>query len=191
MSAQGAGASRVPPRGCRRGGGGTAGGYELPWHRATFRSRAAARRGNRRNPLNEYMKRHDHLTTAESDTRRSCEARDLPPHSQHETVGPSPGVIANSGSPNAGIPLPDHQLADLRGFVAERSLQRLVMDDRARSRRAAAAVLHRFAQRSGLRVFRMGRTRLYLVDEFFDALARDSRTRMDALLHRARRDGIV
>jgi hypothetical protein len=84
-----------------------------------------------------------------------------------------------------------HQLADLSQFVAERSLQRLVMDDRARSRRAAAAVLARFAQRNGLRVFRMGRTRLYLADEFFAALERESRTRMDALLRRARRDGIV
>ena len=169
------------------------------WSRLSARNRRATRPSTfvitRRErlslTLNNYMQRHTSSQTVKTERVGSCEARDLPPHSQHESVDPSPGVIANSGSPNAGIPLPDHQLADLRGFVAERSLQRLVMDDRARSRRAAAAVLHRFAQRSGLRVFRMGRTRLYLVDEFFDALARDSRTRMDALLHRARRDGIV
>ena len=185
LFAQGAGASVIPPRARRRGGGGTAGGYELPWHRATFRSRAAARRGNRRNPLNEYMKRHDHLTTAESDTRRSCEARDLPPHSQHESVDPSPGVIANSGSPNAGIPFGESRHFDLREFVAERVLQRFVLDDRPRSRRAAAAVLLRFAQRHKLQIFRLGRTRLYRIDDFFRALACESQVRIDRLVRRA------
>jgi hypothetical protein len=128
------------------------------------------------------MKRHDHLTTAESDTRRSCEARDLPSDSSHESVDPSPGVNANLGSSNAGIPLGESRHFDPREFVSERILQGFVLDDRPRSRRAAAAVLKRFAQRHSLKVYRLGRTRIYRAEDFFRALTKESKAWYDRLL---------
>jgi hypothetical protein len=163
------------------------------WSRLSARNRRAtrpstfgiSRRERLRLTLNNYMQRHTSSQTVKTERVGSCEARDLPPHSQQESVDPSPGVIANSGSPNAGIPFGESRHFDLREFVAERVLQRFVLDDRARSRRAAAAVLLRFAQRHKLQIFRLGRTRLYRADDFFRALACESQVRIDRLLRKA------
>ena len=76
-------------------------------------------------------------------------------------------------------------MPDVREFVAERVLQCFVMDDRARSRRAAAAVMSRFAVRHGLQIFRLGRTRLYRISDFFAALERESGIRTERILRRA------
>ena len=130
------------------------------------------------------MNRHVHLETGESDTRGSCERSDSRSVFSCETVGPSPHVNAKSASDDAGIPLGGSSFPDLREFVAERVLQRFVLDDRPRSRRAAAAVLLRFAQRHKLQIFRLGRTRLYRIDDFFRALACESRVRTERLLRR-------
>jgi hypothetical protein len=117
----------------------------------------------------------------ESDTRRSCEARDLPPGSSPESVGPSPGVYGRVPSPSPGIPLGDLPLPDLREFVVEATVRRVIVDERPRSRRAAAAVMLRFAKRHQLQVFRIGRMRMYRVEEFFAALERESRVREERL----------
>jgi hypothetical protein len=74
---------------------------------------------------------------------------------------------------------------DLREFVAERLLMRFVLDERTRSRRAAAAVMKRFAERQGVQIYRLGRNRLYLVKDFFEALARESHVRTERLPRRA------
>ena len=131
------------------------------------------------------MNRHDHLETRESDARGSCERSDSRSVSSCETVGPSPGVVAIDGSRCPGIPLRPECDWDIREFVAESALRRFVLDDRPRSRRAAAAVMLRFAERHQLQVFRLGRTRLYRVDDFFQALATESGARLDRLLRKA------
>ena len=105
--------------------------------------------------------------------------------SQRETADPSPHVNAKSASDDAGIPLGGSSFPDLREFVAERVLQRFVLDERPRSRRAAAAVMKRFAERQGLQIYRLGRNRLYRVQEFFEALARESHVRTERILRRA------
>lgn len=105
--------------------------------------------------------------------------------SQRETADPSPHVNAKSASDDAGIPLGGSSFPDVREFVVERVLQRFVLDDRPRSRRAAAAVMLRFARRHGLQVFRIGRTRLYRSADFFAALELESQTRTERLLRRA------
>jgi len=74
---------------------------------------------------------------------------------------------------------------DIREFVVEATLRKFVLDDRPRSRRAAAAVMLRFARRHGIRIFRIGRTRLYRAAEFFAALERESELLADRLLRRA------
>ena len=131
------------------------------------------------------MERHVHLESGESDTRGSCERSDSRSVFSCETVGPSPHVNAKSASDDAGIPFGESRHFDLREFVAERVLQRFVLDDRARSRRAAAAVMLRFAQRHKLQIFRLGRTRLYRAADFFAALKCESQSRTERLLRRA------
>ena len=74
---------------------------------------------------------------------------------------------------------------DPREFVAERMLMRFVLDGRPRSRRAAAAVMKRFAERQGVQIYRLGRNRLYRIQDFFEALARESHVRTERLLRRA------
>jgi hypothetical protein len=106
----------------------------------------------------------------------------LPAISSQKSVGPSPGVIANSGSPSAGIPSGELRHFDPREFVSERILQGFVLDDRPRSRRAAAAVLKRFAERHSLQVYRLGRTRIYRAEDFFHALTSESEARHDRLV---------
>jgi hypothetical protein len=121
-----------------------------------------------------------------AETKRvgSCETRDLPPHPSHESVDPSPGVELTTDSPRAGIPFDGSPFRDIREFVPERTLQRFILDDRPRSRRAAAAVMLRFSRRHGLQVFRLGRTRLYRADDFFRALERESGIREERLFRR-------
>ncbi len=75
----------------------------------------------------------------------------------------------------------DLPLPDLREFVVEATVRRFVMDERPRSRRAAAAVMERFARRHGLQVYRIGRMRMYRVREFFVALDRESGIREERL----------
>jgi hypothetical protein len=127
------------------------------------------------------MHRHTRQEIVESDTRRSCEARDLPPDSSPESVDPSPGVDERVPSPSPGIPLGTESLPDLRDFVVEATVRRFILDERPRSRRAAAAVMLRFAKRHRLQVFRIGRMRMYRVEDFFAALERESRVREDRL----------
>ena len=130
------------------------------------------------------MERHVHLESGESDTRGSCERSDSRAVSQRESVAPSPGVDEKSESCDAGIPLLWSSF-DPREFVAERMLMRFVLDGRPRSRRAAAAVMKRFAERQGVQIYRLGRNRLYRIQDFFEALARESHVRTERLLRRA------
>ena len=131
------------------------------------------------------MNRHVHLETGESDTRGSCERSDSRSVSSCETAGPSPGAVAIDASPYPGIPLRPECDLDIREFVVEAALRKFIMDDRPRSRRAAAAVMMRFAERHQLQVFRLGRTRLYSAADFFQALATESGARLDRLLRKA------
>ena len=131
------------------------------------------------------MNRHVHLETGESDALGSYERSDTRSVSADETLGPSPGVIAIDASRYPGIPLRPECNWDIREFVVEAALRKFVMDDRPRSRRAAAAVMLRFAERHQLQVFRLGRTRLYRAADFFQALATESESRLDRLLRRA------
>ena len=163
------------------------------WSRLSARNRRATRPStfviSRRErlslTLNNYMQRHTSSQTVKTERVGSCEARDLPPHSQHETVGPSPGAVAIDASPYPGIPLRPECDLDIREFVVEAALRKFIMDDRPRSRRAAAAVMMRFAERHQLQVFRLGRTRLYSAADFFQALATASGARLDRLLRKA------
>ncbi len=82
----------------------------------------------------------------------------------------------------------DHAEFDPREFVVEAVLRRFVMDSRPRSKRAAAAVMLRFAKRNGLRIYRIGRTRLYRSCDFFEALSRESGVRFDRLIRRGQCD---
>jgi len=128
----------------------------------------------------------EHTQQEISATRRqgSREALDVPPISLHEIARPSPGVELTTDSPGAGIPSDGAPVPDIREFVPERTLQQLLLDGRPRSRRAAAAVMLRFSRRHGLQVFRLGRTRLYRVDDFFRALQRESGIREERLFRR-------
>jgi hypothetical protein len=130
------------------------------------------------------MERHTSSQTAQTERVGSCEALDVPPIALHETAYPSPGVDVTTDSPGAGIPFDGSPFRDIREFVPERTLQQLLLDGRPRSRRAAAAVMLRFSRRHGLQVFRLGRTRLYRVGEFFRALERESGIREERLLRR-------
>lgn len=108
----------------------------------------------------------------------------LPAISSQKSADPSPGVELTTDSSGAGIPLDGAPFPDIREFVPERTLQQLLLDGRPRSRRAAAAVMLRFSRRHGLQVFRLGRTRLYRVDDFFRALQRESGIREERLFRR-------
>ena len=131
------------------------------------------------------MQRHTEIEAVAGDGLGSYGAADSRSFSQRETADPSPGVDENSERCDRGIPLDSRPNLDLREFVVEASLRRFVMDDRPRSRRAAAAVMSRFAARHGLQIFRLGRTRLYRAADFFQALATESESRLDRLLRRA------
>jgi len=130
------------------------------------------------------MERHTLSQTAETERVGSCETRDLPTDPSHESVDASPGLELTTDSPGAGIPSDGAPVPDIREFVPERTLQQLLLDGRPRSRRAAAAVMLRFSRRHGLQVFRLGRTRLYRVDDFFRALQRESGIREERLFRR-------
>lgn len=130
------------------------------------------------------MERHVHLETGESDARESCERADSRSVSSCETVDPSRGVDERLASPSPGIPWGDLPLPDLQEFVVEAIVRRFVMDERPRSRRAAAAVMRRFARRHGLQVYRIGRNRLYRARDFFEALDRESGIREERLFRR-------
>ena len=131
------------------------------------------------------MNRHEHLETGQSDARGSYDAAEARSVSQRETADPSPGVVEIAASRYPGIPLRPEYDWDIREFVVEAALRKFVMDDRPRSRRAAAAVMARFARRHGLTVFRLGRTRLYRSADFFAALGSESQARAERLLRRA------
>ena len=130
------------------------------------------------------MQRHTEIETVTGDGRGSYQTGGLPDISSAESQTPSPGVDEKSERCNTGIPLDSQPNLDVREFVVEATLRRFVMNDRARSRRAAAAVMSRFAARHGLQIFRLGRTRLYRIDDFFRALACESRVRTERLLRR-------
>ena len=160
---------------CGRGAGVEAGGLQLS------RCWVAAGSGNSRGRrvasrwVRKYMERHTEPETVTEDARGSYEACGSQAVSPLKTAGPSPGVDEKSESVDAGIPSGGSSPFDPRELVAERLLMRFVLDQRPRSRRAAAAVLKRFAERQGLRIYRLGRNRLYRARDFFEALTRESR----------------
>ena len=131
------------------------------------------------------MNRHVQTEMVGDRGQGSYQTGGLPDISSAQSHTPSPGVDVRERSQSGGIPFGEMAALDIREFVAEAALRRFVMDDRPRSRRAAAAVLLRFAQRHKLQIFRLGRTRLYRVDDFFRALARESQVRADRILRRA------
>jgi hypothetical protein len=131
-----------------------------------------------------YMNRHTESETEQSGIGGSCQSGVLPAVSSAKKVGPSPGVDERVPSPSPGIPSGDLPLPDLREFVVEAAVRRFVLDERPRTRRAAAAVMLRFAKRHRLQVYRIGRMRMYRVEEFFAALERESRVREERLFRR-------
>lgn len=131
------------------------------------------------------MNRHTEPETEQSGIGGSCQCGVLPAVSRAKKVGPSPGVDERVPSPSPGIPLGTESLPDLRDFVVEATVRRFILDERPRSRRAAAAVMLRFARRHGLQVYRIGRMRMYRVREFFAALDRESSVREERLFRRA------
>jgi hypothetical protein len=137
------------------------------------------------------MERHDRDERALRIRTGTYNEREVARIESNESAGPSPGVDEQYKPPNGGIPLGDEPITDIRNFVAEQLLMRFVMDARPRTRRAASAVVQRFAQRHGLRVYRLGRTRLYLRAEFFQALRTESGAKLDRFLSRARREGLA
>ena len=130
------------------------------------------------------MERHTGAKLGDQPTQRSCNQREVGRDSPCEGGDPTPGVTRQSESPLPGIPLKPDFAFNHREFVAERVLMQFLLDDRARSRRAAAAVMKRFSERHGLAVFRLGRTRLYRQSDFFQALANESGVRLAQLLRR-------
>lgn len=124
---------------------------------------------------------------AQNERVGSCEAPDAPAISSDEYTAPSPGVDEKDQPETWGIPLGDDATFDPREFVVESVLRAFVMDSRRRSERAAAAVMARFAKRNGLRIFRIGRNRLYRSSEFFQALSRESNARLDRFAARQQR----
>jgi hypothetical protein len=124
------------------------------------------------------MQTHTSSQTAQNERVGSCDALDVPTISFHEAARPSPGVNEKDRPGTGGIPLGDHAEFDPREFVVESVLRAFVMDSRPRTKRAAAAVMLRFAKRNGLRIYRIGRTRLYRSSDFFHALSRESQARL-------------
>jgi hypothetical protein len=137
------------------------------------------------------MERHDRGERALRTRTETYNEREVARIESHENTDTSPGGDGQYKPPNSGIPLGDEPIADIRDFVAEQLLMRFVMDARPRTRRAASAVVQRFAQRHGLRVYRLGRTRLYLRAEPFEALRTEFGAKLDRLLSRARREGLA
>jgi hypothetical protein len=130
------------------------------------------------------MNRHIESEKPRTDARESYERCGLWGDSPAECMDLPPGVTENSSMPDAGIPSGEGY-PDVRDLVAERLLVRLVLDDKPRSRRAAAAVVARFAERNRLQIFRLGRTRLFRMKDVLRALERQSGRRVEGLLRRA------
>jgi hypothetical protein len=66
---------------------------------------------------------------------------------------------------------------DIRQFIGERMVIELLLAARSPSRRAAQAVVQRFAKRHNLQVLRMGHSRFYMAQEFWPALVEESASR--------------